>query len=80
MTNVDPTIYVGGKEEYPEKLEEILRKQKQVMERKFTRSRLETLLVYYDQIPEYTNPSLPRKTIMKILKEMNQNQSYYLGR
>jgi len=50
------------------------------MERKFTRPRLETMLVSYDQIPEYTNPSLPRETIVKILKEMNQNQSYYFGR
>ena len=86
VTNVEnPTVYVGGKEEYPEKLLEVFRKQKQEMqfnlkEKKYTRSRLETLLVYYDQIPEYRNPSLPRKTIVKILKEMNQNQSYYLGR
>ena len=86
VTNIDnPTVYIGGKEEYPEKLLEIFRKQKQEMqfnlkEKKYTRSRLETLLVYYDQIPEYTNPSLPRETIVKILKEMNKNQSYYFGR
>ena len=59
---------------------EIFRQQKQEMETNFTRSRLETILVSYDQIPEYSNPSLPRKTIVKILREMNQNQSYYLGR
>ena len=86
VTNIDtPTVYIGGKEEYPEKLLEIFRKQKQEMqfnlkEKKYTRSRLETLLVYYDQIPEYTNPSLPRETIVKILKEMNKNLSYYFGR
>ena len=80
VTNVDPTVYVGGKEEYPEKLESIFRHQKQEMETNFTRPRLETILVSYDQIPEYQNPSLPRETIVKILKEMNQNQSYYFGR
>ena len=81
VTNIDsPTVYVGGKEEYPEKLESIFRHQKQEMETKFTRPRLETILVSYDQIPEYQNPSLPRETIVKILKEMNQNQSYYFDR
>ena len=81
VTNIDsPTVYVGGKEEYPEKLESIFRHQKQEMETKFTRPRLETILVSYDQIPEYQNPSLPRETIVEILKEMNQNQSYYFGR
>ena len=86
VTNVEtPTVYVGGKEEYPEKLLEIFRKQKQEMQfnlkdKQFPRSRLETMLVSYDQIPEYQNPSLPRETIVKILKEMNQNQSYYFGR
>jgi len=81
VTNIDsPTVYVGGKEEYPEKLGSIFRNQKQEMETNFTRSGLETILVSHDQIPEYTNPSMPRETIVKILKEMNQNQSYYLGR
>ena len=81
VTNIDsPTVYVGGKEEYPEKLGSVFRHQKQEMETNFTRPRLETILVSYDQIPEYQNPSLPRETIVKILKEMNQNQSYYFGR
>ena len=86
VTNIDtPTVYVGGKEEYPEKLLEIFRQQKREMQfnlkdKQFPRSRLETILMYYDQIPNYTNPSMPKEKVLKILKEMNKNQSYYFGR
>ena len=86
VTNIDsPTVYVGGKEEYPEKLLEIFRQQKREMQfnlkdKQFPRSRLETILMYYDQIPGYTNPSMPKEKVVKILKEMNRNQSYYFGR
>ena len=58
VTNVDqPTIYVGGKQEYPEKLESIFRQQKQEMKEHFSRSNLETMLVSYVLVSEYQNPS-----------------------
>ena len=49
-------------------------------DKQFPRSRLETILMYYDQIPGYTNPSMPKEKVVKILKEMNRNQSYYFNR
>ena len=81
VTNVDkPTIYVGGKQEYPEKLESIFKKQKQEMKEHFNKSTLETMLVSYAQVPNYTNSSISKDEIVKVLKNMNKNQSYYLGR
>ena len=86
MTDIDkPTVYKGGKQEYPEKLLEVFRQQKREMEfrlkdKHFTRSRLETLLMYHEQIPDYENPTMPREQIVKILREMNKNLSYYFGR
>ena len=86
VTDIDkPTVYTGGKQEYPEKLLEIFRQQKREMQfnlkdKQFPRSRLETILMYYDQIPGYTNPSMPKEKLVKILKEMNKYQSYYFGR
>ena len=56
VTKIDnPTVYVGGKEEYPEKLLEIFRQQKREMQfnlkdKQFPISRLETILMYSDQI------------------------------
>ena len=86
VTDIDkPTVYTGGKQEYPEKLLEVFRQQKREMEfrlkdKHFTRSRLETLLMYHEQIPDYENPTMPREQIVKILREMNKNLSYYFGR
>ena len=58
LTNIDsPTVYVGGKEEYPEKLLEIFRQQKREMQfnlkdKQFPRSRLETILMYSRMISQ----------------------------
>ena len=47
---------------------------------RFNKPTLETMLLCYDKIPNFNNPSISKDEIVKVLKNMNKNQSYYLGR
>ena len=77
VTKIDsPTPYVGGKKEYPESLESMLKEQKDMMRKHFTKSELEIELVKVDNLPDY-EPPLTIESILKGVKEMNDNQSYY---
>ena len=71
--------YVGGKREYPESLEDIFKKQKDEMKEHFTKSELEIELVKSDTDPDY-KPEYSVEGILRTLKEMQDNQSYYKER
>ena len=74
MDNVN--TYAGGKRYYPESLDEVLKQQKDVMKKNFAKEELEIELVKTDNIPDY-EPVISVEGILKTLREMNDNQSYY---
>ena len=54
----------------------MLKEQKDMMRKHFTKSELEIELVKVDNLPDY-EPPLTIESILKGVKEMNDNQSYY---
>ena len=74
MDNVN--TYAGGKRYYPESLDEVLKQQKDMMKKNFAKEELEIELVKTDSIPDY-EPVISVEGILRTLKEMQDNQSYY---
>ena len=68
--------YAGGKKYYPDSLESIFKKQKSEMNEHFAKEELEIELVKTDNIPDY-EPVISVEGILRTLKEMQDNQSYY---
>ena len=84
VTNLDkPTIYIN-KKEYPwvnvEEWETEMGRMNAEIKERFNKPTLETMLLCYDRIPNFNNPSISKDEIVKVLKNMNKYQSYYLGR
>ena len=80
VTKIDsPTPYVGGKRYYPESIDELLKKQKDEMKKHFAKEELEIELVTTDKNPDY-EPPISVEGILRTLKEMQDNQSYYKER
>jgi len=80
VTKIDkPTPYVGGKKYYPRELDDIFKKQKDEMKEHFAKEELEIELVKVDSYPDY-EPPISVEGILRTLKEIQQNQSYYKER
>ena len=80
VTKIDqPTPYVGGKRYYPKTLDDIFKKQKDEMKEHFAKEELEIELVKVDSYPDY-EPPISVEGILRTLKEMQNNQSYYKER
>ena len=70
VTKIDsPTPYVGGKKEYPESLESMLKEQKDMMRKHFTKPELEIELVKVDNLPDY-EPPISIEELVRVAKEM----------
>ena len=83
VTKIDnPTIYLN-KKEYDwvnlDELESKIGKMNKELKEHFTKPELETELVKIDNFPDY-EPSISVEGILKTLKEMQDNQSYYKER
>ena len=82
--NVDnPTTYINKKEydwvdvdDVYKSLGDLKRKTK----KHFKKNELEAMVVCHDNIPDYTPPPLTVESILKGVKEMRENQSYYKER
>ena len=83
VSNIDnPTIYLN-KKEYDwvnlDELESEFGKMNRELKEHFTKPKLETELVKIDNFPDY-EPPISVEGILRTLKEMQENQSYYKER
>ena len=85
VSNVDnPNIYIN-KKEYPyvnlDELESTIGKMNRDMQERFKKSELESMIVCHDNFPDYEPPPpLTVEGILKGVKEIRENQSYYKER
>jgi len=80
VLKIDSIVTTYPYKDWDYNLRSIFKKMNDEMKERFEKPTLEIMLLCYDHLPDSSSLPLPKSTVIKVLKEMNQNQSYYLGR